>query len=141
MRLILAAFIGETREASNNLGVSRAKEEWFSLRRSWLILLALAIQIVVVRTVTDPEALGLKRAAMAATAVMLVAAMLPNLRWWAFRIFAIGFVLNTLAMAVNGGLMPVTLENHLRVADADHGMRKRTSVAKATAFAGPNSRA
>jgi hypothetical protein len=47
-------------------------------------------------------------------------AISANLRWWAFRIFAVGFVLNTLAMAANGGLMPVTLENHLRVADASH---------------------
>jgi hypothetical protein len=51
---------------------------------------------------------------------MLLLAILPNLRWWAFRIFAAGFVLNTLAMAANGGLMPITLENHLRVADAGH---------------------
>jgi hypothetical protein len=92
----------------------------FDLRRGWLILLAFLIQLAVIRTISDPSSLGIKKAALAVTTLMLLVAILPNLRWWAFRIFAVGFVLNTLAMAANGGLMPVTLENHLRVADASH---------------------
>jgi hypothetical protein len=82
--------------------------------------LAFAIQWAVLRPITDPSALGVKRAVLGVMALMLLLAILANLRWWAFRVFAIGFLLNTLAMAVNGGLMPVTLENHLRVADASH---------------------
>ena len=92
----------------------------FDLRRGWLILLAFLIQLAVIRTITDPSSLGIKKAALAVTALMLLLAILPNLRWWAFRIFAAGFVLNTLAMAANGGLMPITPANHLLVADAGH---------------------
>jgi hypothetical protein len=92
----------------------------FDLRQGWLMLLAFVIQLAVIRMVTDPSSLGIKKAVLAVTALMLLLAIIPNLRWWAFRIFAAGFVLNTLVMAANGGLMPVTLENHLRVADAGH---------------------
>jgi hypothetical protein len=113
MRLFLAAL------TPGSLG-SGTRLSPFDLRRGWLILLAFAIQTAVVRPITDPSSLGIKRLALAVIALMLLLAILPNLRWWAFRIFAAGFVLNTLVMAANGGLMPVTLENHLRVADASH---------------------
>jgi len=113
MRFVLTALIPESWSCDTGKAA-------FDLRRGWLVLLAFAIQLAVLRPITDPSALGVKRVILAVMAVMLLLAILANLRWWAFRIFAVGFVLNTLAMAANGGLMPVTLENHLRVADVSH---------------------
>lgn len=118
--MILTAMIRKGRGAGKSGQGSQRGLVTFDLRRGWLILLAFLIQLAVIRTITDPSSLGIKKAALAVTALMLLWAILPNLRWWAFRIFAAGFVLNTLAMAANGGLMPVTPENHLRVADASH---------------------
>jgi hypothetical protein len=120
MRLSLTALIPRSPGARKSGQGSQRGLVTFDLRRGWLILLAFLIQLAVIRTVTDPSSLGIKKAALAVTALMLLLAILPNLRWWAFRVFAVGFVLNTLAMAANGGLMPVTPENHLRVADAGH---------------------
>jgi hypothetical protein len=120
MRFILTALILRRPGAGKNGDGPRIGAAIFDLRRGWLILLAFLIQLAVVRPITDPSSLGMKRAALAVMALILLLAIIPNLRWWAFRIFAAGFVLNTLVMAANGGLMPVTLENHLRVADAGH---------------------
>lgn len=117
---MLTAMIPNGRGAGKNGRGSQMSAAPFDLRRGWLVLLAFAIQLAVLRPITDPSALGVKRAVLAVMALMLLLAILANLRWWAFRIFAVGFVLNTLAMAANGGLMPVTPENHLRVADASH---------------------
>jgi hypothetical protein len=120
MRLSLTAMISKGPGAGKNGWGSQIGATPFDLRRGWLMLLAFLIQLAAIRMVTDPSSLGIKKVALAVTALMLLVAILPNLRWWAFRIFAAGFVLNTLAMAANGGLMPVTLENHLRVADVGH---------------------
>ena len=91
----------------------------FGVRRGWLIILAFVLQLIAILLVTDPSALAIKRAIIGITSVMIVFGILPNLRWWAFRLFALGFVLNTLVMAANGGLMPVTPENHQSVSGAE----------------------
>ena len=85
------------------------------VRRGWLLILAFLIQLVTIPVIDDPSALNLKRAVLSATALMLLWGILPNLRWWTFRVVAVGFVLNTAAMAANGGLMPVTPENYQKV--------------------------
>lgn len=89
------------------------------MRRGWLIILAFLVQLITILMVTDPSTLPIKKAVLAITALMILLGILPNLRWWAFRVFAVGFVLNTLVIAVNGGLMPVTPENHQRVLKAE----------------------
>ena len=94
---------------------SASKPDVFAVRRGWLIILAFLVHLITILLVTDPSALAIKRAVLAITALMLLLGILPNLKWWAFRVFAVGFILNTLVMTVNGGLMPVTPENHQRV--------------------------
>ena len=90
--------------------------EGFTVRRGWLIILAFSVQLAVILTVTDPTALNIKKAVLLITLVIVLFGLLPNLRWWCFRIFAVGFVLNVLVISANGGLMPVTPENHQKVA-------------------------
>ena len=80
--------------------------------RGWLVILAFAIQAGTISLISDPSALGLKRAILGATAAMLLLGILPNLRWWAFRLLGIGFLLNLAVMSANGGLMPITPEDY-----------------------------
>ena len=87
----------------------------FALRWGWLIILAFVIQLVTIPILSDPSALVVKKAILAVTSLMVLVGILPNLRWWTFRILAIGFVLNTLAISVNGGLMPVSPENYGKI--------------------------
>ena len=92
-------------------GPSAARRTILDLRGGWLVILAFFVQMATIFVVTDPTALGLKRAVFAVTSVMLLLGVLPNLRWWAFRVLALGLFLNIVVMAANGGLMPVTPEN------------------------------
>lgn len=100
-------------------GSSKPDKGVFGVRRGWLIILAFVLQLFAILFIADPSALAVKRAIIGITAVMIAAGILPNLRWWAFRIFALGFILNTLVMAANGGLMPVTPENHQSISGAE----------------------
>lgn len=85
------------------------------VRFGWLVILAFIIQAVALTTIRDPSALAAKRAVLAVTSLTLLVGIVPNLRWWAFRVIGVGFLLNTLALAANGGLMPVTPENAERI--------------------------
>ena len=85
------------------------------LSRSWLIILAFAIQLAVIPTVSDPSALALKKAVLVVTSVMLIVGIIPNLHLWSVRVIALGFLLNAAAMSLNGGLMPITPENQAKV--------------------------
>ena len=94
---------------------SGAKDNPFALRWGWLIILAFLVQLVTIPILSDPSALAVKKAIIAVTLLMVLVGIVPNLRWWTFKILAIGFLLNTLAISVNGGLMPVTPENYAKV--------------------------
>ena len=84
----------------------------FDVRRGWLVILAFAIQAGTIPIISDPSALALKKAILGVTAAMLLLGILPNLRWWAFRLLGIGFLLNLAVMSANGGLMPITVEDY-----------------------------
>ena len=85
------------------------------LSRAWLIILAFAIQLAVIPTVSDPSALALKKAVLVVTGVMLIVGIVPNLHLWSVRVIVLGFVLNAAAISLNGGLMPITPENQAKV--------------------------
>ena len=89
------------------------------VRMGWLIILAFVIQWVAIPNMTDPSALALKKAVLALTALMILVGIVPNLRWWAFRVLALAFVLNTLVISVNGGLMPITPEKFSKLTHTD----------------------
>jgi hypothetical protein len=86
-----------------------------SVRRGWLVMLALIVQLFVIYGISDPTALTLKKTLLAISGAMLLVGIIPNLRWWAFRVMAAGFLLNAIVMASNGGLMPISPENARRV--------------------------
>lgn len=94
---------------------SAARREAISVRWGWLVMLALVVQLFVIYGISDPTALTVKKALLALSGAVLLVGIIPNLRWWAFRLMALGFLLNAIVMAANGGLMPVSPENARRV--------------------------
>ena len=81
----------------------------------WLLLLAVVIQFLAIKLIIDdPTALMAKKAVLAGTTVMIFVGLVPNLRWWAFRVIVVGLILNTIVIGTNGGLMPATPENATR---------------------------
>lgn len=74
-------------------------------------MLAFLIQLGTIPFITDPEVLNLKRTVLTATAFMLVLGIVPDLSWLSIRIIGLGFVLNTLVISANGGLMPIAAED------------------------------
>ena len=91
------------------------KDRSFAIRKGWLIIFAFVIQLVAIYIVTNPSALVAKKTILGVSAVILLIGLLPNLRWWSFRVMLIGFVLNVIVMTANGGLMPLSPENAERV--------------------------
>jgi len=98
----------------------RREYQWPEIRRGWFIILALLVQLVAIPAISNPDALVLKKAILGATTVLLVWSLLPNLRWWSFRILGIGLLLNTIVMVANGGLMPATFDELQHVLPAEN---------------------
>ncbi len=90
-----------------------------NIRLGWLVILAFLLQLVAIFGISDPDALVAKKAIFAASGLMLLIGILPNLRLWSFKVLAAGLLLNAIVMAANGGLMPVTPANAERVLSQD----------------------
>ena len=80
-----------------------------ALHWSWLGVAALLAQIWVVYFADTEGALGLARRVMLPlTIALLLIFAVRNWSLWGVRLMAVGFLLNLLAMSLNGGLMPVS---------------------------------
>ena len=91
---------------------SESDRQGMRVKLGWLLILAVVIQVVAFKLIfDDPSAVVAKTVVLAVTTAMLFVGLAPNLRWWAFRLMALGLILNTLVIAANGGLMPATPEN------------------------------
>jgi len=81
------------------------------LRWIWLGVAAVLAQIWAVYFVGTEGGQGLaRRVLLPLTIALLLVVALRNLRLWGVRLMAIGFVLNLLVISLNGGLMPVGLD-------------------------------
>jgi hypothetical protein len=79
------------------------------LRSSWLGVAALLAQIWVVYFVGAEATPGLaRRVLVPLTFVLLLVFALRNWHLWGVRVMAVGFLLNLLAISLNGGLMPIS---------------------------------
>ena len=82
----------------------------FRIRFGWLVLMALAAQLVVIYA-DFGDATVLRRIIFPSTYVLLLAFVALNRRRVGFLVIGVGMLLNFLAIVTNGGLMPVTPAN------------------------------
>ena len=79
----------------------------FEIRFGWLVLMALAAQLVVIYLDFDGAAV-LRRIIFPSTYVLLLAFVVLNRRRVGFLVIGVGMLLNFLAIVTNGGLMPIS---------------------------------
>jgi len=75
-------------------------------RHTWLVWLALAVQVVVISVL--PDGRGLSEAAHLSTYALAAAFVAVNLRSAGTFVIGVGGLLNLVAIAANGGVMPAT---------------------------------
>ena len=79
----------------------------FKIRFGWLVLMALAAQLVVIY-LDFGDAAVLRRIIFPSTFVLLLAFVVLNRRRVGFLVIGGGMLLNFLAIVTNGGLMPIS---------------------------------
>ena len=82
-----------------------ARRRW---RHTWLVWLALAVQVVVISVLPDRP--GLSEAAHLGSYALAAAFVAVNHRSVATLVIGVGGLLNLVAIAANGGVMPATRE-------------------------------
>jgi len=82
----------------------------FEIRFGWVVLMALAAQLVVIYAGFGDAAV-LRRFIFPSSYVLLLAFVVLNRRRIGFLVIGAGMLLNFLAIVSNGGLMPVTPAN------------------------------
>lgn len=87
-----------------------------SLRSTWLVLLALALQIPLLRAAGgSTEELGVEQALFLSSHLLLLAFVWRNRRLTAIQIFGLGVLCNLVVILANGGFMPITPETLVRI--------------------------
>ena len=82
----------------------------FKIRFGWLVLMALAAQLVVIYA-DFGDAAVVRRFIFPSTYVLLLAFVILNRQRIGFLVIGVGMLLNFLAIVSNSGLMPVTPAN------------------------------
>lgn len=77
------------------------------LRRAWLILPTLVLQLVAVELMPPTPGDVARRLLLVTTYLLLGVAVWANRRLWSVRLLAVGLALNALAIVSGHGLMPV----------------------------------
>ena len=90
----------------------------FEIRFGWLVLAALAAQLIVIY-IGFGEAETLRRFVFPASYVLLLAFIILNRRRLGFLVIGAGMLLNFLAIVTNGGLMPISPASMEKAGQAD----------------------
>jgi hypothetical protein len=85
----------------------------FQFNYWWLVIAAMMIHRLPFLLYTPSEAVTLKKIAMIVSYIILIFALLRNLKTIGFRLILVGVLLNFAAIIFNAGLMPVTPEARL----------------------------
>ena len=83
------------------------------IRFGWLIVIAVLVQNIPFAFSAPSSFVELKKALLVLSYVLLLWALSRNLQSWGMRILLLGVLLNFLAIAANGGLMPVSPDARL----------------------------
>jgi hypothetical protein len=82
----------------------------FKFHYWWLVIIAMIMHRLPFFLYAPSDAIGLKKAAMIVSYLLLIFGVSKNLKTWGFRLILTGVLLNFVAISFNGGLMPVTTE-------------------------------
>jgi hypothetical protein len=86
------------------------------LRSSWLALVAVALQLPLLRAPPGPtQDIGIQRALFLASFLLLLAFVWRNRRIPSILIVGLGVICNLLAVTLNGGFMPITPETLVEI--------------------------
>jgi hypothetical protein len=80
----------------------------WGLKHIWALLLAAALQRLPFALIAPDSLVGLKKALLISSYLLLVWALLSNLHLRSIRLVLLGVLFNLLAILANGGLMPVS---------------------------------
>ncbi len=116
MILSLAVILGLIASAIRHRSETASQIASISLRSPWLVLLALALQVPLLRAPFGPtqEVTGAQIAFLFSQLLLLTFVWL-NWRVLGIRIIGIGVLFNLLAVLSNGGFMPITPQTLVRI--------------------------
>lgn len=111
MILALAVVVGLIASLIRYRGGAPERIATISLRCAWLVLLALALQLPLLRAPAGPrQQIAVQQGLFLASHLLLLAFVALNWRSAAVRIIGLGVACNLAAVVANGGLMPATPE-------------------------------
>ena len=116
MILALAVILGLIGSAIRHRGRTANQLASIPLRSAWLALLALALQIPLLRAPFGPlEQVGVQQAFFLLSHLLLLAFVWRNRELVGVQIVGLGVVCNLLVILANGGFMPITPETLVRI--------------------------
>jgi hypothetical protein len=116
MILALAVILGLIGSAIRHRGRTASQLASIPLRSAWLALLALALQIPLLRAPFGPlEQVGVQKAFFLLSHLLLLVFVWRNRELAGIRIVGLGVLFNLLVILANGGFMPITPETLVRI--------------------------
>ena len=116
MILALAVILGLAVSLARNRGQTFGLLADIPLQSAWLVLLALAMQIPLLRTPFGPtQQMGIQQVLFLLSHLPLLVFVALNRRLVGIQIAGIGIFCNLLVIMVNGGFMPITPETLVRI--------------------------
>ena len=116
MILALAVVVGLLAGLIRYRGSALERIAAISLRHAWLVLLALALQLPLLRAEAGPrQHIAVQQALFLASHLLLLAFVALNRRSTAIKIAGVGVVCNLIVILANGGLMPIAPETLVQI--------------------------
>ncbi len=116
MILAAAVILGVAASLIRHRGRTASQIASIPLRSTWLALLALGLQVPLLRAPSGPtEPLGLQQSLFLLSHLLLLAFVWRNRRLTGIQIVGLGVLCNILVTAANDGFMPVTPETLVRI--------------------------
>jgi hypothetical protein len=116
MILTLAVAVGLVVGLARHRGHAFRQIAALPLRSVWLALLSVALQLPLLRAPTEPiQHVSVQQALFLLSYLLLLIFVWRNWRLTSVQILGLGVVCNLLAIAVNGGFMPITPQTLTRI--------------------------
>jgi hypothetical protein len=116
MILALAVILGLVASLARHRGHTASHIAGLPLRSAWLVLLALALQVPLLRAPFGPvQAVGAQQILFLLSHLLLLVFVWQNRRLAGVQIVGLGVICNLLVILVNGGFMPIAPETLVRI--------------------------